>query len=277
MTGGNEDEARIDVNSPRDVIDSEENGSDDEDQSESSDLDDEAVEKSRKTVRLQRNQKLAVYSDNEDHDDEADTGPMSLFDFQEPSSSNEPAIGDLPIAVDAAVSDNPTLTESDAALGGRPSLEVDEGLRDVPKYEIPVDGGTALSNTECRALAEGLANGPPETLEVPLAAANIEKRSTGMRRHDQMNGSECGEEVTNEDRALRCNTRGCETVWVCRQLFVMILMLIFASIGGAWFKSTMISCREPGVVPAVWHVSPQSVGVYKPSIFFSEILRNIPK
>ena len=100
-----------------------------------------------------------------------------------------------------------------------------------------------------------------------------------------MNACECGHEVANEDRmggsGLKCNTRGCETVWVCHTICWVVaptwfLYCLFSFTVGAWRKSKKISCWEPGVVEVA---NPRSVIVCNKflSICFSEIQRNIPK
>jgi hypothetical protein len=208
-------------------------------------LDGEAGENHRKAVWSQKNKKTVIYSEEEDQGNEEHTGPansINFIAFQEPSSSNY-----LPLSkLNAAVGDHPI--EIEPAAGNHPiEVEVNAGLTDVPTDEIPVDKDIGSSNSEFRVLATdslGINGMPAEALEleVPPVAANVEKRSTRIRKGIQMNGCECGEEVTNENRegsALRCNTRGCET---CRHSFDLDLdaYLRFSFIGGVWIKSTMI-------------------------------------
>src|SRR5277367_2623708 len=100
-----------------------------------------------------------------------------------------------------------------------------------------------------------------------------------------MNGCECGEEVANEDRmgesALRCNTKGCsETVWLCRQLFIMILMLIFfASVSSAVYGSNQRrhSAENLELSKLQAHKASSFVIFHVDCICFSEMQRNIPK
>src|SRR5271168_128598 len=199
---GREDEPQIDGDDQEDATDTEESASENDDEMGSNKSDSEADENCRTTVQSKKSKKMVICSDDEDKSEEEHTSlvnPVSYVNLQQPSSLNHP-ISDLQI-----------------------EIGLNEGANNVVADEIRVDLNVAIAiaatDSECAPPAIDLpaTNEAPDAVDEPPVAGSLDTRSTRTRKRIVMNACECGHEVANEDRmggsGLKCNTRGCETVW----------------------------------------------------------------